>query len=98
MIPGTTSQTSLLTILVEELFSCRRVREPHSTANWSNFEPRYEKNTLKTLDLLDQFDTKSNFFCPRMDRGANPNLIRESLHAARGRDRGFYHGLKKSNG
>ncbi len=82
----------LLTVLVEDYFHVGAFENLIQQRNWSNFEPRYEKNTLKTLDLLDQFNTKATFFVLGWVAEQNPRLIREI--AARGHEvasRGFYH-------
>ncbi len=82
----------LLTVLVEDYFHVGAFENLIQQRNWSNFEPRYEKNTLKTLDLLDQFNTKATFFVLGWIAEQNPRLIREI--AARGHEvasRGFYH-------
>ncbi|HEX8735580.1 MAG TPA: polysaccharide deacetylase family protein, partial [Pyrinomonadaceae bacterium] len=82
----------LLTILVEDYFHVGAFENLIQQRNWSRFEPRYERNTLKTLDLLDQFDTKATFFVLGWIAEQNPKLIREIV--ARGHEvasRGFYH-------
>ncbi len=82
----------LLTVLVEDYFHVGAFENLIQQRNWSNFEPRYEQNTLKTLDLLDEFDTKATFFVLGWIGEQNPKLIREI--AARGHEiasRGFYH-------
>lgn len=82
----------LLTVLVEDYFHVGAFENLIQQRNWSNFEPRYEKNTLKTLDLLDQFNTKATFFVLGWIAEQNPRLIREIV--ARGHEvasRGFYH-------
>ena len=82
----------LLTILVEDYFHVGAFENLIHQRNWSNFEPRYERNTLKTLDLLDEFDTKATFFVLGWIAEQNPQLIREIV--ARGHEvasRGFYH-------
>src|SRR5256885_14283917 len=86
----------LLTILVEDYFHVGAFENLIQQRNWSNFEPRYEQNTLKTLDLLDRNNTKATFFVLGWIAEQNPGLIREI--ARRGHEvasRGFYHrGLK----
>ena len=82
----------LLTVLVEDYFHVGAFENLIRERNWSNFEPRYEQNTLKTLDLLDQFKTKATFFVLGWIAEQNPRLVREI--AARGHEvasRGFYH-------
>lgn len=85
-------QTSLLTILVEDYFHVGAFENLIQQRNWQNFEPRYENNTLKTLDLLDRYDTKATFFVLGWIAETNPDLVREI--ARRGHEvasRGFYH-------
>jgi polysaccharide deacetylase family protein (PEP-CTERM system associated) len=82
----------LLTVLVEDYFHVGAFENLIQQRNWSNFEPRYEQNTLKTLDLLDRFETKATFFVLGWIAEQNPRLVREI--AARGHEvasRGFYH-------
>lgn len=86
------NKQSLLTILVEDYFHVGAFENLIQQRNWQNFEPRYEQNTLKTLDLLDRYDTKATFFVLGWIAEANPDLVREI--AARGHEvasRGFYH-------
>lgn len=82
----------LLTVLVEDYFHVGAFENLIHQRNWSNFEPRYEKNTLKTLDLLDGYGTKATFFVLGWIAEQNPKLIREIV--SRGHEvasRGFYH-------
>lgn len=82
----------LVTILVEDYFHVGAFDKLIQQRNWSNFEPRYEQNTLKTLDLLDESGTKATFFVLGWIAEQNPQLIREI--ASRGHEvasRGFYH-------
>ena len=82
----------LLTILVEDYFHVGAFENLIQQRNWQNFEPRYEQNTLKTLDLLDRYDTKATFFVLGWIAERNPGLIREIV--TRGHEvasRGFYH-------
>src|SRR5436190_7246396 len=87
-----TGNKHLLTILVEDYFHVGAFENLIQQRNWQNFEPRYERNTLKTLDLLDQHDTKATFFVLGWIAEQNPKLIKEIV--ARGHEvasRGFYH-------
>ncbi len=82
----------LLTVLVEDYFHVGAFENLIHQRNWSNFEPRYERNTLKTLDLLDEYDTRATFFVLGWIAEQNPKLVREI--AARGHEvasRGYYH-------
>ncbi|MCD9188712.1 MAG: glycosyltransferase [Pyrinomonadaceae bacterium] len=86
------SKKHLLTVLVEDYFHVGAFENLIQQRNWTNFEPRYEKNTLKTLDLLDEFDTKATFFVLGWIAEQNPRLIKEIV--SRGHEvasRGFYH-------
>lgn len=82
----------LLTILVEDYFHVGAFEKLIQQRNWGNFEPRYEQNTVKALDLLDEYDTKATFFVLGWIAEQNPALIAEIT--ARGHEvasRGFYH-------
>lgn len=82
----------LLTVMVEDYFHVGAFENLIKQGNWSNFEPRYERNTLKTLDLLDRFETKGTFFILGWVAEQNPALVREIV--SRGHEvasRGFYH-------
>lgn len=82
----------LLTVLVEDYFHVGAFENLIQQRNWLHFEPRYEQNTLKTLDLLDQFNTKATFFVLGWIAKQKPKLIREIVD--RGHEiasRGFYH-------
>jgi len=86
------SKEHLLTILVEDYFHVGAFENLIQQRNWANFEARYEQNTLKTLDLLDHFDTRATFFTLGWIADRNPDLIREIVR--RGHEvasRGFYH-------
>ncbi len=83
---------NILTVLVEDYFHVGAFENLIQRQNWAHFEPRYERNTIKTLDLLDELDTKATFFVLGWIAEQNPKLIREI--AARGHEvasRGFYH-------
>lgn len=82
----------LLTVLVEDYFHVGAFENLIQQRNWTNFEPRFEQNTLKTLDLLDEFNTTATFFVLGWIAEQNPRIVREI--AARGHEvasRGFYH-------
>ena len=88
----TLNKKHLLTVLVEDYFHVGAFENLIQQRNWLHFEPRYEKNTLKTLDLLDEFKTKATFFVLGWIAEQNPNIVREIV--SRGHEvasRGFYH-------
>ena len=92
MSPTGNNKTHLLTVLVEDYFHVGAFENLIQQRNWSNFEPRYEKNTRKTLDLLDRHNTKATFFVLGWIADQNPGLIREIV--SRGHEvasRGYYH-------
>ena len=92
MLKTPQNKKHLLTVLVEDYFHVGAFENLIRQRNWSNFEPRFEQNTLKTLDLLDKFDAKATFFVLGWIAEQNPRLVREI--AARGHElasRGFYH-------
>ena len=87
-----TKKQHLLTVLVEDYFHVGAFENLIQQRNWSNFEPRYEQNTFKALDLLDDFNVKATFFVLGWIAEQNPKLIREIV--SRGHEvasRGFYH-------
>ncbi len=82
----------LLTVLVEDYFHVGAFESLIREQNWSRFEPRYEQNTFKALDLLDEFGKKATFFVLGWIAEQNPDLIKEIV--SRGHEvasRGFYH-------
>jgi len=82
----------LLTVLVEDYFHVGAFENLIQQRNWSNFDPRYEQNTLKALDLLDRQQAKATFFVLGWIAEQNPALLREIV--SRGHEvasRGFYH-------
>jgi polysaccharide deacetylase family protein (PEP-CTERM system associated) len=82
----------LLTVLVEDYFHVGAFEKLIQQRTWQHFDPRYERNTMKTLDLLDDFKVKATFFVLGWIAEQNPKLIREI--AARGHEvasRGYYH-------
>ncbi len=82
----------LLTVLVEDYFHVGAFENLIQQRNWSNFEPRYRQNTIKTLDLLDRYNAKATFFVLGWIAEQDPDLVREI--AARGHEvasRGYYH-------
>lgn len=92
MTEPTNNQKHLLTILVEDYFHVGAFENLIQQRNWANFEPRYEQNTIKALDLLDEYDTKATFFVLGWIADRSPALIREIV--ARGHEvasRGYYH-------
>lgn len=92
MSPERNLNAHLLTVLVEDYFHVGAFDSLIQQRNWSNFEARYEQNTQKALDLLDEYDTKATFFVLGWIAEKNPSLVREITE--RGHEvasRGYYH-------
>jgi polysaccharide deacetylase family protein (PEP-CTERM system associated) len=92
MNSSVTNPRHLLTILVEDYFHVGAFENLIQQRNWANFEPRYERNTLKALDLLDEYGRQATFFVLGWIAEQNPSLVREI--ARRGHEvasRGYYH-------
>lgn len=92
MSKETSQQKHLLTILVEDYFHVGAFENLIQKRNWTNFETRYERNTHKVLDLLDEYQTKATFFVLGWIAEQNPGLVRSI--ASRGHEvasRGFFH-------
>ncbi len=92
MTQNAPTKKHLLTVLVEDYFHVGAFEKLIREGNWSRFDPRFEKNTLKTLDLLDEFGAKATFFVLGWIAEQNPKIVREIV--ARGHEvasRGFYH-------
>lgn len=88
----TNPKKNLLTVLVEDYFHVGAFENLIQRQKWENFEPRFERNTVKALDLLDSLGTKATFFVLGWIADRNPGLIREI--AERGHEvasRGYYH-------
>lgn len=82
----------LLTVLVEDYFHVGAFESLIREQNWTRFDPRYEQNTFKALDLLDELEKKATFFVLGWIAEHNPKLIKEIV--LRGHEvasRGFYH-------
>ena len=92
MRPTAHPKCHLLTVLVEDYFQVGAFEKLIHERNWSNFAARYENNTIKALDLLDQFETKATFFVLGWIAEQSPGLVHEI--ASRGHEiasRGYYH-------
>jgi polysaccharide deacetylase family protein (PEP-CTERM system associated) len=87
-----TERRHLLTVLLEDYFHVGAFNGLIERDKWYRFEPRFEKNTLKTLDFLDRFGIKATFFVLGWVAEKQPDLVREV--ARRGHEigsRGYYH-------
>jgi polysaccharide deacetylase family protein (PEP-CTERM system associated) len=82
----------LLTIGLEDYFQVGAFNRLIQKRQWYRFESRLEKNTWKTLDLLDDYKIKATFFVLGWIADQYPDLVREV--AERGHEiasKGYYH-------
>jgi polysaccharide deacetylase family protein (PEP-CTERM system associated) len=85
-------QRHILSIAVEDYFQASAFRSLITTKHWYRFEPRIERNTRRTLDLLDEFGAKATFFTLGWVADEMPGIVREIV--ARGHEvasKGYYH-------
>jgi len=83
---------NLLTVVLEDYFHVGALSSLISPTHWDRFDSRFEKNTLKALDLLQRFDIKATFFVLGWIAERRPDLVAEV--ANRGHEianYGFYH-------
>jgi len=73
--PG--SPRILLTVEVEDYFHVGRFEQLIQRDQWYRFEGRLERNTRKTLDLLESFRIKATFFVLGWVGDNLPELVRE---------------------
>lgn len=88
-VPGT--RTNLLTISLEDYFHVGAFHRLIQSGQWYRFESRLERNTMRTLDLLDEYDVKATFFSLGWVAEHVPELVRTLVE--RGHEvanRGFY--------
>ncbi len=91
LVIGDIPKKHLMTVIVEDYFHVGAFKRLIQQRQWTNFETRFEKNTLKTLQLLEECKTTATFFVLGWIAEQNPSLIREI--ANRGHEiasRGFY--------
>lgn len=82
----------ILTVLVEDYFQVGAFEKLIRQKNWSNFETRYERNTVKAIELLDKIGTKGTFFVLGWIAKRNPSLVKRIADAGHEiASRGYYH-------
>lgn len=82
----------LLTIAVEDYFHAVTFRKLISSSQWYRFEQHVERNTQRTLDLLDEFGVKATFFALGWVADELPHVLRGI--AERGHEvasKGYFH-------
>jgi polysaccharide deacetylase family protein (PEP-CTERM system associated) len=82
----------LLTVAVEDYFQVVAFKKLIDANHWHRFEQRIERNTQRTLDLLDEFGVKATFFTLGWVADEMPEVVRAI--AARGHEvasKGYLH-------
>src|SRR5258706_16276108 len=91
--PSTTpAKRHLLTVALEDYFQVGAFNRLIQQGQWYRFETRLEKNTERTLELLDRHQIKATFFVLGWIADRYPELIRKV--AERGHEiasKGYYH-------
>lgn len=94
---GCTPKTHLLSVMLEDYFHVGAFDHLIEPKQWYRFETRSERNTIRTLDLLDRFNIKATFFVLEWIAQRQPELVREV--ARRGHEiasRGIYRHRRES--
>src|SRR5205085_6427025 len=82
----------VLTVALEDYFQVGAFNRLIQHGQWYRFETRLEKNTERTLELLDRYQIKATFFVLGWIADRYPELIRKV--AERGHEiasKGYYH-------
>jgi len=82
----------LLTVAVEDYFQAVAFKKLIDASHWHRFDQRIERNTQRTLDLLDEFGVKATFFTLGWVADRMPEVLRAI--AARGHEvasKGYLH-------
>ena len=83
-----------MSVDVEDYFQVSAFEATVSRKDWATFESRVERNTLRLLDIFDEFRVRSTFFTLGWIAERHPRLVREVV--ARGHEiasHGFEHRL-----
>lgn len=86
-----TQKQNLLAVLLEDYFHVGAFNQLIQRGQWYRFASRFEQNTLRTLDLLDENHTRATFFVLGWVAEQCPDLVKEV--ARRGHEiasRGYY--------
>jgi len=78
------SRQHLLTVVIEDYFHVAAFERVIRREQWYRFETRLERNTLRTLELLDAHDAKATFFVLGWVAERHPDIVKEV--AARGHE------------
>lgn len=72
-----TQKRHILTVSLEDYYQVRSLSHVVDRHLWYRFENRLEKNTLRALDLLDQYQAKATFFVLGCVADRQPEVLRE---------------------
>lgn len=67
----------VLTISLEDYFQVLTFRKLIPREQWTRFDTRLERNTLRVLDLLDRFGIRATFFVLGWIADRRPDIVRE---------------------
>lgn len=90
--PPVPARQHLLTVAVEDYFQAVAFRNLIGSNHWHRFEQRIERNTQRTLELLDEYGVKATFFTLGWVADEMPEVLRGI--AARGHEvasKGYLH-------
>ena len=83
---------NLLTVILEDYFHVGAMSSLISPSHWDRFDSRFERNTLKALNLLKEFDIKATIFVLGWIADRRPDLIAEVANQGHEiANYGFYH-------
>ena len=66
-----------LTVDVEDYFMVSAFSDVVKFEDWPNYESRVEANTLRILDIFDEYEVKATFFTLGWVAEHYPKLVRE---------------------
>ena len=79
MIASPDRKQNLLTVALEDYFQVGAFKQVIQSNRWYRFETRLEKNTHRTLELLDQYGIKATFFVIGWIADHFPELVRKVI-------------------
>ena len=89
---GEVSAKHLVTVVLEDYFHVAPLKSVVHSDQWYRFERRVESNTLKALDLLDEYGVRATFFVLGSIADEMPELVRKVVE--RGHEvasKGYFH-------
>jgi polysaccharide deacetylase family protein (PEP-CTERM system associated) len=77
-------KSHILTVMLEDYFHGPALAGAIDRRQWPYFETRFDRSTLKTLDVLDRFQVKATFFVMGWVAERRPDIVQEVVR--RGHD------------